>query len=387
MLTIIIDSMDQVKTAWPQYKFFRKPHSLENQKRPRVILSAVLCHGWCTNVYISDESLHHGASSFCELIARSLDRVADIAGKKGRAFPQHLVIQADNTTAQNKNSVVSLFLAHLVSEGKFLTCTFNFLTVGHTHEDVDHFFSLILSTVLRPCRFEVPEELVALVKEKTADFVANKGEELFVEQVAHIRNFDAWLGQLKVHLRNCFVSRGGKLSAHSFVYKCRCHLTPKEAQQLPPDRQGVEAHDRDVYALTKGRMHGTSFHPPVLALPRKRVEDCALSPVPCDCKTLAEGVDKQDRLKKLTKLADTLESLPHDFTRAVPALRGLIEQLQEGRVARPEDDAPPLKWLGAAPPERSEVPLTRNMYYEHLPDTSWQLLATFHRMPARRADA
>ncbi|CAJ1363954.1 unnamed protein product, partial [Effrenium voratum] len=321
VLTIIIDSMGQVKTAWPQYKFPRKPHSLENQKRPRVILSAVLCHGWCTNVYISDESLHHGASSFCELIARSLDRVADIAGKKGRAFPQHLVIQ-------------------------------------------------------------VPEELVALVREKTADFVANKGEELFVEQVAHIRNFDAWLGQLKVHLRNCFVSRGGKLSAHSFVYKCRCHLTPKEAQQLPPDQQGVEAHDHDVYALTKGRMHGTSFHPPVLALPRKRVEDCALSPVPCDCKTLAEGADKQDRLKKLTKLADTLESLPHDFTRAVPALRGLIEQLQEGRVARPEDDAPPLKWLGAAPPERSEVPLTRNMYYEHLPDTSWQLLATFHRMPA-----
>ena len=172
-------------------------------------------------------------------------------------------------------------------------------------------------------------------------------------------------------------------SVHSFVYKCRCHLTPKEAQQLPPDRQGVEAHDHDVYA----RMRGTSFHPPVLALPRKRVEDCALSPVPCDCKTLAEGADKQDRLKKLTKLADTLESLPHDFTRAVPALRGLIEQLQEGRVARPEDDAPPLKWLGAAPPERSEVPLTRNMYYEHLPDTSWQLLATFHRMPARRADA
>ena len=166
VLTIIIDGMDQVKTAWPQYKFPRKSHALENLKRPRVILTAVLCHGWCTNVYITDEFLHHGASSFCELISRSLDNVAGIAEKQGRAFPRHLVIQADNTTAQNKNSLVSLFLAHLVSEGKFLTCTLNFLTVIHTHEDVDHFFSLILSTVLRPCRFQVPEELMALLKSK-----------------------------------------------------------------------------------------------------------------------------------------------------------------------------------------------------------------------------
>ena len=26
-----------------------------------------------------------------------------------------------------------------------------------------------------------------------------------------------------------------------------------------------------------------------------------------------------------------------------------------------------------------QAPLTSNMYYEHLPDTSWKLLAKFHR--------
>ena len=77
VLTIIIDSMDQVKTAWPQYKFARKPHSLESLKRPRVILTAVLCHGWCSNVFIADEALHHGAASFCDMISRSLDNGRD----------------------------------------------------------------------------------------------------------------------------------------------------------------------------------------------------------------------------------------------------------------------------------------------------------------------
>ena len=38
-------------------------------------------------------------------------------------------------------------------------------------------------------------------------FVSAKGEELYVEEVRHIRNFDDWLGQVKITLRNCFVSR------------------------------------------------------------------------------------------------------------------------------------------------------------------------------------
>ena len=58
-------------------------------------------------------------------------------------------------------------------------------------------------------------------------FVSSKGEALYLEQVMRIRDFDAWLGQLKVSLYNCFVSRGGRLAAHSFVYKCRCHLITK----------------------------------------------------------------------------------------------------------------------------------------------------------------
>ena len=71
--SVIIGSMDQCKTAWPWYPFHRKPAVLEN--RPRVILSAVLCHGWCSNIFLMEESLHHGASSFCELLARSFDKV------------------------------------------------------------------------------------------------------------------------------------------------------------------------------------------------------------------------------------------------------------------------------------------------------------------------
>ncbi|CAE7674553.1 unnamed protein product [Symbiodinium necroappetens] len=121
-------------------------------------------------------------------------------------------------------------------------------------------------------------------------FVSAKGEELYVEEVRHIRNFDDWLGQVKITLRNCFVSRAGRLAAHSFVYKCRCHLTPREVEQLPPMRRGMEEHDHDVFALTKGRMHITSFHPPALALPRR----------------LAEGTDTKEVIQRFQLCVNVL---------------------------------------------------------------------------------
>ena len=381
VLCIIIDSMDQCKTAWPQYAFHRKPACLENITRPRMILSAVLCHGWCSNIFLMEDSLHHGASSFCELISRSLDHVADLAEKTGRPFPQHLVIQCDNTCAQNKNSLVSVFLAHLVSSGKFLTCAMNFLTVGHTHEDVDHYFSVILSTVLRPHRFELPEDLAASLQEKMRPYTLKRSEELFVEIVYHVRDFGDWLKPLGVTLANCFVSRHGKLAAHSFVYKSRCHLFPGELAALPAERRGVEAHDHDVFALTKGRMHGTRFHPPVLALPRQRVLQAELPPVPAGVHHLADAATSEVKLKNYEKLADVLSSLPGDYSRVCNRLRDLVQALQDNHVGQLAEDAPPLRWLGRPGDQRGDVTASKNIYYEHLPDTSWQLLARFHRLP------
>ena len=157
VLVIIIDSMDKVKTMYPKYRSHRKPAYLDGLPRPRSTLSAVLCHGWCTCIYTADEFLSHGASAFCEVLCRALDQVLAISQKTGRPMPRHLVIQSDNTTSQAKNSVVSVFLAYLVAKGYFSSATLNFLTVGHTHEDVDRLFAMIILLVLRPKLWETPE--------------------------------------------------------------------------------------------------------------------------------------------------------------------------------------------------------------------------------------
>ena len=102
VLTIIIDSMDKSKLVWPQYSF-RKPKSLDKLLCPRMVCILAIAHGWtCEFVLTDDEVLSHGASHFCEVLSRTLDRVAEIAERDGIQMHRHLVIQSDNTSAREE---------------------------------------------------------------------------------------------------------------------------------------------------------------------------------------------------------------------------------------------------------------------------------------------
>ena len=173
VLTVIIDSMDKAKFAWPQFPWGRADKTLERFRRPRLIVTGAFAHGpserierglwtnapffrvpelgWAaasrhsprscaqgygTFLYVSEDTLSHGSSAFCDVLARVLETVWSQCEAKGLAFPRHLVVQSDNTTAQAKNSYVAMFLAYLVGRYKFATANLFFLPVGHTHEDI-----------------------------------------------------------------------------------------------------------------------------------------------------------------------------------------------------------------------------------------------------------
>ena len=375
VLVIIIDSMDKVKTMYPKYRAHRKPGYLDGLVRPRSTVSAVLCHGWCTCIYTADEFLSHGASAFCEVLCRALGQVLAISQKTGRPMPRHLVIQSDNTTAQAKNYVVSVFLAYLVAMGYFSSATLNFLTVGHTHEDVDRLFAMILLLVLRPKLWETPEEMNALFAEALRPLTEAKKEELIVEEVRHIRDFDGWLGAMGVHLHNAFVTRKGIEASHAFTYKVRADLSTAEVHNIPRKRKRFDEHQEDVFAIVKGRMHMTRTQPPVLAIPH-----CLLALMhgkePKNMKAARDMPN--DRKKELVKLADRLDSPSGE--RYEKAARAIRERL--GGHA-PAEQAPKLEFLSH--PHGARVPITHtsNQYYEHLPDTSWRLLASFRRSPVQ----
>ena len=161
ILTIIIDSLEKAKLPLPRLSGHRVPKEMDKFRRPVQVLTASIAHGYATLLFLNDdEHLEHGSSMFLEVLVRTLDVVMDICRKEGTPFPQHLVIQSDNPTNQAKNQHAALFLIWLVARGYFKTTNVLFLRVGHTHEDIDQLFSIIVSIIFKLRTWEVPDDLL-----------------------------------------------------------------------------------------------------------------------------------------------------------------------------------------------------------------------------------
>jgi hypothetical protein len=129
-----------------------------------MVLTAVLAHGWRTSVYVSDdETVNHGANMVCEVLSRTLQSIFEEKG----IVPQHLCLQCDNTVAFSKNSDTHLWVAYAVARGLITSGSVNYLTKGHTHEDVDGFLSELLPTLRRNC-FNSVADVIALLREDLA---------------------------------------------------------------------------------------------------------------------------------------------------------------------------------------------------------------------------
>ena len=159
VLTLIIDAMDKSKFAYPKWPWHRESHELERFNRPPMSVTAALVHGWHISVFVAEDTVPHGADCFLEILCQCLERVYAEAVATARAMPSHLVVQCDNTPAQAKNDLTHKFLSSLVARRKFASCTMNYLPEGHTHEDVDQFFSCLLP-LLRRVQWESIDNLV-----------------------------------------------------------------------------------------------------------------------------------------------------------------------------------------------------------------------------------
>jgi hypothetical protein len=84
--------------------------------------------------------------------------------RNGAPFPPVLYLQLDNTTKQCKGKYLAAFTAMLVHFDVFKKVVIGFLPVGHTHEDIDQFFSRI-ATQMRLhdafCRVQFAERIHA----------------------------------------------------------------------------------------------------------------------------------------------------------------------------------------------------------------------------------
>lgn len=159
-LSIIIDGMDQAKTATP--RLHRNPKNLDGHDVLNVHLTGVIIHGHLHQLYTWVDNFPKDSNVTATVL---LEALKDLKKLKGPDYvhPRNLYLQLDNCSGENKNRFFLTFLALLVQLGVFDRIKLNFLQVGHTHEDIDQLFSR-LSTLWVSCDIFSVDQLMEIAK-------------------------------------------------------------------------------------------------------------------------------------------------------------------------------------------------------------------------------
>jgi hypothetical protein len=128
--------MDQRKTCIPFWLNAPKCLGADYSLKNRVI--GVIAHGFGTFLYWVTPQLKHDTDLTIECLRRTILKYQQEKG----SLPPVLYLQMDNAS-DNKSRRFFSFIAYLISKNIFQKIKVSFLVVGHTHEDIDGFFSVI----------------------------------------------------------------------------------------------------------------------------------------------------------------------------------------------------------------------------------------------------
>lgn len=179
-VSLIVDFMEQAKTDLPH--FVRSPKGLKEEMENALPLAVlgILVHGYRHYAFVVPPWVGAGADTIIECISQVL---ADLPAQHARK----LYIQFDNAT-ENKCRATFGFLGSLVHSHRFDEVEVGCLLVGHTHEDVDQWFS-VLGDKLKPTVFVTPEELGYLLRTAHSDPALKAN----VRHLKYRHNFTEWL--------------------------------------------------------------------------------------------------------------------------------------------------------------------------------------------------
>lgn len=155
VLSLIQDGMDQAKSNLPLLQRRSKNDSVQLMKQKVV---GVIAHGHGHYIYVAQPPVVGNANLTIECLWRTILKLQERYERALWKWPGKLHLQLDNAS-DNKSKAFFGFAAQLIEEGVFDEVNMNFLIVGHTHEDVDQYFSVI-SQHLRSLMYHNASDLV-----------------------------------------------------------------------------------------------------------------------------------------------------------------------------------------------------------------------------------
>jgi hypothetical protein len=152
-LSLIIDGADSSGYALPHFAY--RSHKSDATHKVKMHVLGAIAHGRDTYAFTCPPHIAQGHNVTIQVLHRVLTMIIEAEG----CLPPILHIQLDNTTKQNKGRFLMAYLGYLVQQGVVREVYCNFLPVGHTHEDIDQFFSR-LSVWCRRHDIPCPKDLL-----------------------------------------------------------------------------------------------------------------------------------------------------------------------------------------------------------------------------------
>ena len=138
-ITAIIDSMDAQKHAFPRSRSMSSKE-FARFNRPRLTSTSVILHGHMVLIALSPHLCTTGSARSMEILCHALTQLASRGLNLGGVF---LNLQADNCCKELKNNGTLRPVALWTALNRISGSEIAFLQSGHSHEDIDGFFSLI----------------------------------------------------------------------------------------------------------------------------------------------------------------------------------------------------------------------------------------------------
>jgi hypothetical protein len=307
-ICMAVDGMDQAKFRLPRIRV--KTKSLDKLIRPALHVQGAWAHGFGYHMAIMDADMKHDTNNNVEVISHMLEQI--FVGHKG--LPLGLHLQQDNTSRECKNQKILKWAVKLVSLGVFRWVTLNYLTVGHTHDNLDGTFGQI-TVRLSQFEFDDDEDVVNILMDLLGGLgidqpsrrasMAYKMDEAF--------DWEAWWDEISVQ----FTQLTGPRAPHSFRV-CRrkdlgvCSRDRSETDAQPEPLLGHENAGGDVVVVVKHYMHSNAVTQIFTAWPESCSHGLRRHPSNQHARRPIQPKDGA----KLTRTAEDLHRLHHISTKA-----------------------------------------------------------------------
>ena len=174
-VSLIMDGMDQAKTRLPHFP--RNPKYMDDKQCIEYHLMGTLVFGYgldgCYVDWNVKQQFPDDSNALLTSLERTLRRIQRARLDREEPLPEVLYLQLDNVSS-NKNHWLLAYCFWLVQQGIFQKVKISYLLVGHTHENIDQFFSRVsyglrnekamtlpqMMNIVKSCATPTPDSLV-----------------------------------------------------------------------------------------------------------------------------------------------------------------------------------------------------------------------------------